>query len=111
MHGSLIITSLPKSLIKSLWHSGSDAASPAHGTAWGLSLHLELHYLVKHCGFTPEEALRAATSINARRFRLEDRGLIAVGRKADLLLVEGNPLEDIDNTLNVKGVWRNGRRL
>lgn len=66
---------------------------------------------MKHCGFTPEEALRAATSINAWRFRLEDRGLIALGRKADLLLVEGNPLEDIDNTLNVKGVWRNGHRL
>ena len=66
---------------------------------------------MKHCGFTPEEALRAATGINARRFRLEDRGLIAVGRKADLLLVEGNPLEDIDNTLNVKGVWRDGHRL
>ena len=66
---------------------------------------------MKNCGFTPEEALRAATSINARRFRLDDRGLVAVGRKADLLLVEGNPLEDIDNTLNVKGVWRHGHRL
>ncbi|KAK0507017.1 hypothetical protein JMJ35_010475 [Cladonia borealis] len=90
---------------------GSDAASPAHGTAWGLSMHLELHYLVKHCDITPEEALRAATSINARRFRLEDRGVIAVGRKADLILIEGNPLEDIGNTLNLKGVWRDGHRL
>ena len=74
-------------------------------------MHLELHYLVKNCGFTPEEALRAATSINARRFRLEDRGVIAVGRKADLILIEGNPLEDIGSTLNLKGIWRDGHRL
>ncbi len=74
-------------------------------------MHLELHYLVKNCGFTPEEALRAATSINARRFRLEDRGVISVGRKADLILIEGNPLEDISSTLNLKGIWRDGHRL
>ena len=66
---------------------------------------------MKHCGFTPEEALRAATIINARRFRLKDRGVIAVGRKADLVLIEGNPLQDIANTLNLKGVWRDGHRL
>ena len=66
---------------------------------------------MKHCGFTPEEALRAATSVNARRFKLGDRGIIAVGRKADLVLIEGNPLEDIGDTLNPKVVWRDGYRL
>ena len=98
-------------LIRALPHSGSDAASPARGTAWGLSLHLELHYLVHECGFTPEEALRAATSVNARRFRFHDRGLIAVGRKADLLLIEGNPLESIGDMLNLKSIWRDGHEL
>lgn len=57
---------------------------------------------------TPEDALRSATSVTARRFKFEDRGRLAEGLNADLLLVEGNPLEDIDATLNIRGVWRNG---
>ena len=91
--------------------SGSDAAGPALGTAWGLSIHLDLYLLVEKCGFTPQEALRAATSVNARKFRLNDRGIIAVGRKADLVLLEGNPLENIGDTLNLRSVWRDGYKL
>jgi imidazolonepropionase-like amidohydrolase len=57
---------------------------------------------------SPEEALRSATSLTAKRFRFEDRGRLAKGLNADLLLVEGNPLEDISTTLNIRGVWREG---
>ena len=88
--------------------SGSDAAGPAVGTAWGLSAHLELWHLVNSCGFTPAEALRSATSLPAKRFNFSDRGSIKEGLRADLLLVEGNPLEDIDNMLNLRGVWAKG---
>lgn len=88
---------------------GSDAATPALGTAWGASLHLELKLFVEECGFTPKEALRSATSLTAKRFGFADRGIIAEGKKADLLLVEGNPLEDIDHTLDIRAVWRDGR--
>jgi hypothetical protein len=91
--------------------SGSDAVGPAPGTAWGLSIHQDLYLLVEYCGFTPQEALRAATSVNARKFRLNDRGVIAVGRKADLVLLEGNPLENIGDTLNLRSVWRDGYKL
>jgi imidazolonepropionase-like amidohydrolase len=63
---------------------------------------------VDKCGFTPIEALRSATSITAKRFGFGDRGKIAKGLKADLVLVEGNPSEDIDATLNLRGVWRDG---
>jgi imidazolonepropionase-like amidohydrolase len=89
--------------------SGSDSAGPAVGTAFGLSMHHELYLFVHKAGFTPEEALRAATSVTARRFKFEDRGKLAEGLNADLLLVEGNPLEDIDATLNIRGVWRDGK--
>jgi imidazolonepropionase-like amidohydrolase len=58
---------------------------------------------------TPEEALRSATSVTAKRFKFDDRGRLADGLNADLLLVEGNPLEDIDATLNIRGVWRDGK--
>ena len=56
----------------------------------------------------PAEALRSATSLVAQRFKFDDRGRLAEGLNADLLLVEGNPLEDIDATLNIRGVWREG---
>ena len=62
-------------------------------------------------GLTPQEALRAATSVTAKRFGLHDRGLIAQGRKADLLLIEGNPLENIRDTLSLKTIWRDGHEL
>ena len=88
--------------------SGSDAAGPAVGTAWGLSIHHELFLFVRHCNFSPAEALRAATYLTAKRFGFADRGEIKVGLKADLVLVEGNPMEDIDHTLNLRGVWKDG---
>ena len=88
---------------------GSDAAGPAKGTAFGLSMHHELSLFVNEVGMTPEEALRSATSLTAERFGFADRGKLDVGRNADLLLVEGNPLVEIDDTLNIRGVWREGR--
>ncbi|KAI1370818.1 hypothetical protein F4677DRAFT_341387 [Hypoxylon crocopeplum] len=87
---------------------GSDSAGPALGTTYGLSAHHELAVLVSKCGFTPKEALRSGTSLVAKRLRFNDRGRIAEGLRADLVLVEGNPLEDIDNTLNLRGVWKKG---
>ncbi|XDG05477.1 hypothetical protein ABKA04_005092 [Annulohypoxylon sp. FPYF3050] len=87
---------------------GSDSAGPALGTAFGLSAHQELATFVSKCGFAPKEALRAGTSMVARRLRLKDRGRIAKGLRADLVLVEGNPLEDIDRTLDLRGVWKQG---
>ncbi|KAL1792648.1 hypothetical protein ACET3X_009155 [Alternaria dauci] len=88
---------------------GSDAAGPAVGTAFGLSMHHELYLLVNKVEMTPAEALRSATSLVAKRFKFTDRGRLAEGLNADLLLVEGNPLEDIDATLNIRGVWREGK--
>ncbi|KAI6081448.1 hypothetical protein F4821DRAFT_264936 [Hypoxylon rubiginosum] len=87
---------------------GSDSAGPAIGTAYGVSAHHELALFVNKCGFTPKEALRAGTSLVAKRLRLNDRGRIAEGLRADLVLVEGNPLEDIDKTLDIRGVWKQG---
>jgi imidazolonepropionase-like amidohydrolase len=89
-------------------NSGSDSAGPVLGSAYGLTWHHELHLFVKECGFTPQEALHAGTALTAKLFGFSDRGRIADGLKADLVLVEGNPLEDIDATLNLRGVWRDG---
>lgn len=97
----------PERLMRS--RSGSDAASPAVGTAWGLSVHHELALFVHECGFTPSEALHAATALPAARFGFSDRGQIREGMIADLLLVEGNPLDDIDHTMDIRAVWKSGK--
>ncbi|KAF2273098.1 aryldialkylphosphatase [Westerdykella ornata] len=88
--------------------AGSDAAGPLPGIAYGISLHHELTLYVDKCGFTPREAIESATIVPARRFRWDDRGRLAPGLRADLVLVEGDPLEDIDKLLNLRGVWRDG---
>ncbi len=93
--------------------AGSDVSEPIPslgGLAHGASLHLELQLLVK-AGLTPVEALQAATSIPARRFGLLDRGRIAPGARADLLLVDGDPTTEISDTLSACAVWRQGVQL
>jgi len=85
--------------------AGTDA--PAPGLAHGLSLHRELELLVRS-GLTPTEALASATSRPARAFGFRDRGRIAAGQRADLLLVEGDPTADITATRDIAGVWKLG---
>lgn len=85
--------------------AGTDAGNP--GTAHGASMHGELELLVR-AGLTPSEALAAATSVPARRFKLADRGRIAAGQRADLLLVDGDPTRDILATRAIVTVWKNG---
>lgn len=88
--------------------AGTDAGNP--GTAHGAALHRELELLVK-AGLTPIEALAAATSVPARTFRLSDRGRIAAGLRADVMLVDGDPTTDILATRNIVGVWKHGVEL
>lgn len=85
--------------------AGTDAGNP--GTAHGASLHGELELLVR-AGLSPAEALNAATVATARAFGLDDRGRIAPGLRADLVLVDGNPLADITATRAIATVWKNG---
>jgi len=86
---------------------GSDA--PQVFQVPGFSIHQELEILVES-GLTPYEALRAGTYNVADYFdALDEFGTVEVGRVADLLLVEGNPLEDVRNVANLAGVMVRGR--
>jgi imidazolonepropionase-like amidohydrolase len=90
--------------------AGSDAAHlGVPGMTHGASLHDELRLLVEG-GLTPVEALRAATSVPARRFGLTDRGRLEPGLRADLTLVHGDPTATIGDTLSIQAVWRQGIR-
>ena len=85
--------------------AGTDSPNP--GTAHGVSIHRELELLVRS-GMTPNEALTAATSVPASVFHLDDRGEIAPGKRADLLLVKGDPTTDITATRDIVSVWKIG---
>ena len=85
--------------------AGTDAHNA--GTAHGASLLSELQLLV-NTGMTPSEALESATSVNASSFGLEDRGEILPGKRADLLLVDGDPTSSIADIFNTVGVWKLG---
>ena len=75
----------------------------------GFSLHEELQRFVA-AGFTPLEALQTATINPARFFGMEDQlGTVAMGKMADLVLLDANPLADIGNTQKIAAVIVNGR--
>ncbi|RZQ60077.1 amidohydrolase family protein [Amycolatopsis suaedae] len=85
--------------------AGTDVPNP--GTAHGVSLHRELELLVEG-GLTPERALTAATAGPSVHYGLDDRGVLAEGRRADLLLVDGDPTADVTHTRRIRTVWRGG---
>jgi hypothetical protein len=76
----------------------------------GSSTHYELEYLVRS-GLTPYEALRTGTVNVAAYLKLPDTGMIKRGYTADLVLIDGNPLQDITQTRKVRGVMLNGKWL
>jgi imidazolonepropionase-like amidohydrolase len=93
--------------------AGTDANETAAAPAsplFGSSLHDELALLVD-AGLTPVAALRAATSVAADAFGLNDRGHIAAGLRADLVLLDADPTADIAATRGVRGVWIAGERI
>ena len=90
--------------------AGSDVQS---GVFPGASLHRELATLVR-AGLTPAEAIRAATFYPARFLangEEPDAGVIAVGKRADMVLVEGDPTLDIKNLANIREVILKGKLL
>ncbi|MDX1585255.1 MAG: amidohydrolase family protein, partial [Balneolaceae bacterium] len=86
-------------------------AGTDNGGFYGFGLHQELGLLVE-AGLSPLESLQAAT-LNAAKYlgRSDDLGAVEVGKLADLVLLDANPLEDISNTQKIRAVVANGRYL
>lgn len=87
---------------------GTDAAYP---TVWfGESMHREMEIWVNESGVSPLRTLQAATSDNARILKIDERtGSIQKGLEADLLVVAGNPAENISDTRNIRYIFSNGK--
>jgi imidazolonepropionase-like amidohydrolase len=83
--------------------AGTDQTIPGH------SLHREIELYVQ-AGFTPMEAIQAATIVPARVMGVDKEvGTVEPGKRADVILVDGNPLESIRNIRNVKYVIADGK--
>ena len=90
--------------------AGTDANKNASGVgkvSYGNSMWKELELLVE-VGLSPTEAIQAATALPASFFGLEDRGRITQGKRADLVLMSKNPLENISNISSIQRVWCSG---
>lgn len=70
--------------------------------------HDEMALLVEHAGFTPAQAIVAATRNGAAALGLDDRGMLAVGKRADLIVLDADPLADIHNTRRIRFTVRRG---
>ena len=77
------------------------------GALPGIALHVEMELLVRR-GLTPREALAAATSNYADKFGWHELGAVAPGRRADLLVVDGDPAVDIRNADRISDVVLSG---
>ena len=81
----------------------------AHGELQGLGVHWELWALAGPGAMTPMEALRAGTIQGARYVGLDhELGTVEVGKLADLVILDADPLADIRNTARIAAVVKNG---
>jgi imidazolonepropionase-like amidohydrolase len=77
------------------------------GVPW--AAHLEMADMV-HGGMTPAQVITAATGTSAALLRLDDVGTVAAGKSADFLVLDANPLDDIQNTRRISSVYLRGEQ-
>jgi imidazolonepropionase-like amidohydrolase len=95
-------------IVGALHHAGVPIVAGTDQTVPGHSLYREIELYVQ-AGFTPMEAIQAATVVPARIMGLDkELGTVEAGKRADLIIVGGNPLESIHNIRKVEFVITNG---
>jgi imidazolonepropionase-like amidohydrolase len=102
------LTQVELAIIGALHRAGVRIVAGTDQTVPGYSLYRELELYVG-AGFTPMEALQAATIVPARAMKVDrDSGSIEAGKRADLDILDANPLENIRNIRSVRSVVANG---
>jgi imidazolonepropionase-like amidohydrolase len=87
---------------------GSDTGLEDHPFGFAEQKELEM---MAEAGMTPGEVIVAATSRSAEFLGLHDRGVIAPDRRADLLVLDANPLDDIRNTRRIAALYIAGKEV
>jgi hypothetical protein len=91
-------------------HYLAASSAPVMGTMAGISLHTELEMMVR-MGLSPREALATATNNYALQFNWNDLGLVAPGRRADILVIDGDPTVNIWNARRISTLIVDGNVL
>lgn len=95
-------------LLAEIAQAGDQVMIGSHGDTQGIGMHLEMWAHVR-TGMTPRQVLRAATLNGARGIGVDDDlGSLEPGKLADILVLRGNPLADIRNTLTIETVIKGG---
>jgi hypothetical protein len=98
-----------KGIVKAMYDAGVPIVAGTDNGPVGFQLLRELELYVQ-AGMTPLEAIQSATIVSARAMKLDrDSGTIEPGKRADLILVDGNPLADIHDIRKISRVIANGR--
>ena len=101
---------IEKANLRAGCHYLAGSGTDVWGSMPGISLHTELEALGR-AGLSPREALRAATSAPCETFGWQDRGRIEVGRRADLVLLDRDPREEVVSIDAIDEVFLAGERI
>lgn len=94
--------------VHKLYRNGTSIQMGAHGQMFGVDAHWEMDLLARS-GFTPMEVLEISTIRGAAQHGLDAQlGSLEVGKLADLVVLDANPLDDINNALKIRYVMKNG---
>lgn len=96
--------------VRILAATDANDGSYAPAVAYGSSMHREMEFLVQ-CGMTQTEVLASATSNVAKTFGINEIGMIAKDKKGTLLLIEGRPDKNINDTKKIKQIWIGGQPI
>jgi hypothetical protein len=106
----LRLWNINESLFSAYPHYLAASGAPVQGSLPGISMHTELELLVR-LGLSPREALAAATNNYSLQFNWNELGQITPGRRADILVVDGDPTMNIWNARHISALIMDGNMI